>query len=113
MDKTIRRHALGILALLLVATAGYGFFIRHATNTEASIFFWSSCWRLGLVLGALWLAFPQLLRLSHTVSPLVLAVISVIAVVIVIRPRTIVVLGPILLILAILHFFGWLLKPPK
>ena len=107
----MRRHAAGILALLLLATAGYGF-ARYGLNAEDSSFFWSSCWRVGLVLGAIWLAFPQLMKLTDTVSPAVLAVVGTIAVVVVVRPRTIIVLGPILVLLAILQFFGWLLKPP-
>ncbi len=107
----MRRHAAGILAFLLLATAGYGF-ARYGLNADDSGFFWSSCWRIGLVLGAVWLAFPQLMRLTEHVSPAVLAVVGTIAAVVVVRPRTIVVLGPILLLLAILQFFGWLIKPP-
>ena len=107
----MRRHTVGIIALLLLAIAGYGF-ARHGFEGGEISFFWNSCWRMGLVLGAMWLALPQLLNLTRNVSPWLLALLSLIGAFLVIRPRSIVFLGPVLLILALLQFFGWLVKPP-
>ncbi len=109
MNQQLRRHLLGILSLILLAIAGYGHFALESTDLD---YIWNSCWRIGLVMGAVWLALPQLLKFTTHVSPVMLALIATIGVVVVIRPRTIVVLGPLLLVLALLQFFGWLLKPP-
>ena len=107
----MRRHTVGIIALLLLVTASYGF-AQHGFQGGDISFLWNSCWRMGLVMGAMWLALPQLLNLTRNVSPWLLALLSLIGAFLVIRPRSIIFLGPVLLILALLQFFGWLFKPP-
>ena len=107
----MRRTAVGIIALLLLATAGYGF-ARYGFDDGEVSFFWNSCWRMGLVLGAVWLALPNLLERRPDASPVVLILAGLVGLVIVVRPRSIVFLWPILLILAIVQFFRWLVRPP-
>ncbi len=107
----MRRTAVGIIALIMLAIAGVGF-ARHGLHNEEYSFFWNSCWRMGLVLGAAWLALPNLLEQKSDASPLALTLVAVIVIVIVVRPRAIVFLWPVLLILAALQFFHWLAKPP-
>jgi len=55
----MRRHILGILAVGMTIT---GVALLAA---EANRYLASSCWRIGLVLAALWLAMPQLQQFSR------------------------------------------------
>lgn len=107
----MRRTVLGIIALAFLATAGYGF-ARHGLGGGESSFFWSCCWRMGLVLACLWFALPKLLEQENTVSPLALTLVGSILLLIVVRPKAILFLWPVLVILAIGQFFRWLIQPP-
>lgn len=107
----MRRTAVGIIALLLLAIAGYGYY-HHGFDGGETSFFWNSCWRMGLVMGTVWLALPQLLERKSNASPLVLALGIVTALVIVVRPKTIVFLWPVFAIIGIIQFFRWLAQPP-
>ena len=64
----MRRHLLGIISLLLLAAAAYGL-VRFGTKESHAEFLSSVCLRGGLVLGAIWLALPQLIRLFKSTSP--------------------------------------------
>ena len=64
----IRRHILGTLALLLLLTAAYGWIAHRSAENETHRFIFSSCQRIGLVLGAAWLAYPQLARIASRAS---------------------------------------------
>ena len=108
----MRRTAVGIIALAFLAVAGYGF-SKHGFDGEDTAFLWNSCWRMGLVLGTVWLALPQLLEKRADFSPIVLILGIVTALVIVIRPKAIVFLWPIFLIIGIVQFFRWLARPPE
>ena len=68
--------------------------------------------RIGLVLGTIWLAFPQVLQILEKVSPAVIGCILAGVLVVAIRPKAIVFVGPVLVAIAFLHFVGWLFKPP-
>jgi hypothetical protein len=108
----MRRHVLGILAVGLLLIAAYGWITYGMADSEKNLFF-STCQRLGLVFGAVWMAYPQLARIAATTSPasarFVLAM-SGIALIILVRPKSIVFLGPVMLLLAGLQFAGWLLR---
>ena len=108
----MRRATVGIIALVLVGIAGYGF-ARHGFDDGTASFFWNSCWRIGLVLGAVWLALPNLLERGSGASPLVLTLAVAIGLVIVVRPRAIIFLWPVLLILGVVQFGRWLANPPR
>lgn len=106
----MRRHAFGILAIGLLCAAVYGLARYGIDNSQASMLS-SMCLRIGLVLGAIWLAFPQISRLTVTTSTWFLLLLGAIGMMIAARPKLIVVLGPIMLLLILLQFFGWLIKP--
>jgi hypothetical protein len=108
----MRRHALGVLSLLLMAVSIAGWSTYGLNESEASGFLFSSCLRLGLVFGAAWLAFPQVVQLSTRVSPTFAVLMSIIGMIIVIRPRTAILFLPVMAGLAALQFVGWLMKPP-
>lgn len=110
----LRRKLLGILALALLAVSLYGWLVYGVTDSDAQAnLFFSTCQRLGLLFGAVWLAYPQLARLAASTSAAsarFLLLMAVIGLIILIRPKSIVVLGPVMLILAGLQFAGWLLR---
>ena len=107
----MRRHALGILAVLLLVVAVYGWFTFGMKESDASIFF-NACERIGLVFGAAWLAYPQLVHVATRTSPRFMLLMIGIGLIILVRPRSVIILGPIMLVLAALQFAGWLMKPP-
>ncbi len=107
----MRRHLLGILSLVLLAGAVYGL-LRYGTAESQASMLSSMCLRIGLVLGAIWLAFPQVRQLSGTMSPWMVAPFALLGIIVLARPRTAVVMVPIALALGVLAFVGWLLKPP-
>jgi hypothetical protein len=108
----MRRSAVGIIALVMLGVAAYGGLFYDGFRNSEYVFFWSSCLRIGLVLGAVWFALPQLLERKINASPLVLTLFVTIALVIIVRPRAILLLWPILIILGIIQFFRWLVQPP-
>jgi len=108
----MRRHAVGIVALLLLATGVTGLIVYGVGDDKTSMLL-SVCLRIGMVLGAIWLAFPQLLQLAGKSSPWMLGLLSICGIVIILRPRLIVVIGPLLFVLGILYFVGWMMKPPS
>lgn len=108
----MRRHALGILSLFLLAVSLTGWSLYGLDDSEAKGFLFSSCLRLGLVFGAAWLAFPQVVQMAARVSPTFAILMSIIGMIVVIRPRTAVIFLPLMAIMAALQFVGWLLKPP-
>jgi len=76
----MRRHTIGILALLLLGVAS-GLWLWGAAGD-----YWQVgpfCWRLGAVLGVWWLAYPDLARWPRYV----ILVIPVLAVLAILRPR--------------------------
>lgn len=109
----MRRHALGILSLILLAVAITGWSTYGLDESEAKGFAFSSCLRIGLVFGAAWLAFPQVVQMATRVSVPFAILMSVIGLIIVIRPRTAIVFLPVMAALAALQFMGWLMKPPE
>ena len=54
----MRRHLLGLLAIVLIVVG------LSLMTFEQYAFLANSCWRIGLVLAALWLALPQLKGMS-------------------------------------------------
>ena len=108
----MQRHALGIIALvsLVLGVAGI---LYYGTNDSQTSLMASMCMRIGLVIGALWLALPQFKRMSGGLPTWAAGIVVLCLAIVIARPRTIVVLGPILLVLAGLAAIGWLLKPPE
>ncbi len=92
--------ALGLLAtaLLMWATAPAGEFVRN------------TCLRAGLVLGALWLAYPQLVELFARFSPSTIFGTLALLMVLIIRPKAVVYLLPLVAVLLVLKFLRWLLR---
>lgn len=97
-------------ALLLTAAAGW--WINDGPSSQTSVLL-SICQRIGLVLGACWLAYPQLIVILTRTSLGLVLLMSSVGLILLVRPRTAIVLVPALLVLAALQFIGWLIKPPR
>jgi cell division protein FtsW (lipid II flippase) len=62
-----RRTKLGILALLLLLLAGVLKLLE--STTPLAMEGWGACLRVGMILGAFWLAYPDLVRLPIWAFP--------------------------------------------
>ncbi|MEQ8787275.1 MAG: hypothetical protein RIC55_13300 [Pirellulaceae bacterium] len=108
----MRRHALGIIALLMIITGGV-LLLRFGNNNTDWSMTASILLRAGLTMGAVWLAFPQVASLL-TKTPRWLLICSVVGMAtLVVRPRAILYVGPVLAALAALQFVGYLFTPLK
>jgi len=104
----MRRILMGVLALLFLGAAG-GIYLNGVTDDN--MFLLSVCQRVGLVLGAMWLAYEQVRKISQNSPPWLLGSIGLCLVVLVVRPKAILIVAPLLAVVAALQFFGWLFKP--
>lgn len=106
----MQRALLGIFAVLCLVLGAYGVSVYGTRDSDWSALS-SAGLRAGVLLGSLWLALPQLQRLLRVCPPWLLGVAGACGIAMVIRPRLLVYLIPLLGILLVLRFFGWLLKP--
>ena len=109
----MRRTAFGIIAALLLVTAAVLLY-RFGASEGRETMIASICLRAGLVLGAVWLAYPQVVRISKTFSPTLAAIVllGVLLLVFVRNKYVLVVIVPALFALIVLHLSGHLLRPP-
>ncbi len=118
----MRRILLGILSLVFLGFAGAiyinaapekeFFLIRNVADDQK--FLLSVFLRVGIVIGAMWLAYDQVVKIGQRSPPWLLGCIALCLVVVVVRPRAILIVAPLLAIVAALQFVGWLFKPlPK
>jgi hypothetical protein len=104
----MRRHIIGILALLLLA---FGLWQLFADRSSSALeFVGNSSIRIGLVLGALWLAFPSVKRLARFIESLPTwffysSLGALFAAGLIRHPAAVLLIVPIL-------FVMWLLRPP-
>ncbi len=108
----MQRHALGAIALvsLVLGISGIAYFGVDDSQTSMAA---GMCLRIGLVLGAVWLALPQFQRVSGNAPPWVMGFVMLCLLIVIARPRTILIIGPALLVLGALALIGWLAKPPE
>src|SRR5688572_23554157 len=99
----MRRRLLGIIALLLLVGGSVGMFLTGGSTTQLGLFL-GACARSGVVLGALWLAFPQIVDLTDRLPPWLLGAFLLGGLAIIVRPRNVVLVGPLLIVLGMMHF---------
>jgi hypothetical protein len=111
----MRRHLLGIVALVLILAGIIGMIVGYSSvrpwgmEDAAGVGL-----RTGLVLGALWIAYPQLVQLAKRFPKWLYAVIAMAASVVAFGPRSLIFIIPAILLLGALQVGAWLLKPlPK
>ena len=93
----MRRHLLGIIALLLLAGAAV-YWIWPPEGSAAQQFE-AACWRVGALMAVLWLAYPQLLRLPGWLWPGLTMLLMILA----IRPKYFLLAVPVIVALAVLR----------
>ena len=109
----IRRHIMGLFGLAFLL-CGVGLLVARGASDSQWSMFASICIRVGLMLGAIWLAFPQVVGLAQRFPPWLMGTVGFSALVVAARPRMIFYLGPVVVAIAFLQFVGWLFKPlPK
>jgi len=107
---TFRRHLLGVFGLLLCLTA---FILWWFYNADGSMqMYLSICLRAGLVLLAIWLAFPQAVAILSRYPPWVIGMTVICGFLLVVRPRLIIIIGPLIAAMLIVQFVTWVFKPP-
>ena len=110
----MRRTAFGIIAALLLCIAAFLLF-KYGNSEGRETMIASICLRAGLVLGAVWLAYPQVVRISRTFSPTLAAIVllGILLLVFVRNKYVLLVIVPVLIALILLHLSGHLLRPPS
>ena len=97
----LQRHLLGIIALGLLALGVY----LHLTAGQEAIMGASACLRTGMLSAAIWLAWPKL-QFLKAAPPWVWALLAIVAVVLVNRPKLLLIFAPFLIALATLYAMG-------
>lgn len=106
----MRRHAFGLIALIFLLTAAIqGYQIGWSAMQESMPL--SVCLRVGLVLGAIWLAYPQLQDIGRRTPPWVVVAAYIGTIVLIVQPKAFRVLIPVLLLIVAFQFVGRLFKP--
>ncbi|MCO6456548.1 MAG: hypothetical protein J5I93_14720 [Pirellulaceae bacterium] len=98
----MKRLLLGILALLLVLTWLVLYLQAEPSNWSSTVA--SACLRAGLVLGALWLAFPQVLQILSRLPVWMMGCLGVGLLAMIRWPKSAVVVVPAMIAL-------WVLRP--
>ena len=82
----MQRYFLGFLALLLTTTGLVG--LVNGTSNEFENAIASACLKVGPVLGALWLAFPQVLQIVRRFPPILIIAIVLSSGFVIVRPKS-------------------------
>lgn len=93
----MQRTILGILAAILII-GGSVLWLSSQSSTGLSAIA-GACLRIGVVLGAIWLAMPNVTHLFARVPPWLLFATLAIALVVAVRPQSAMMLLPILAVL--------------
>ena len=107
----MRRLALGCFSFLFLVAAAVQLYRDGIASAESSMMA-SICLRVGLVLGATWLAYPQLRQVGQRVPPWFLGTVFLALIFVLIKPRAILAIAPILAAIAVLQYLAQLFKPP-
>ncbi len=100
----MRRHALGIVALLFLI--GWAGLLAFAPETSANQLVAGSAMRIGLVLGALWLALPQLIQIKAKVPGWLLGSLAAAGLIIAVRPSLAVYVLVVLVVFGVIQATG-------
>ena len=107
----MQRQVLGWCALAAFGIAGSIAFWGDLRDPRMA--FWGSVsFRLGLMLAAVWLAFPKLRALRQRLSPALLPFLALVLAALVIRPRVALWVVPLLVILGVLAWLRRFLAEP-
>lgn len=105
-----RRRLLGIFAIGLLGSAGY-MFLQQDDKSQFEVMLQASLLRGGLLVAAVWLAFPQLASLRAMLPTRMVVIGSLLVGVLVVRPGLFVVVGPLMAIYGVSECVRWVFKP--
>lgn len=108
----MQRHLLAVLAIGLTVI-GVVMLAAFGTGDSGKSMLGAACLKVGLVLVALWLAFPQVLGVLRRWPPWILASVLVGGLIVILRPRALVLVLPILLVIGAIQLASWLLPPTR
>lgn len=106
----MRRHLLGIFGFVLVL-GGLVALARFGWQDAGQSTLIGACLRAGLVIVAMWLAYPQLVVLLTKYPPALIATVGLAAFLLIAAPRLIFLVIPIAIAVLIAQFFRWLFRP--
>lgn len=101
----MRRVILGIVSLLLIV-GGVASLVAMGGGEQERGMLASAVLRAGVILGAIWLAMPQLERLFQRFPPWLMAGAAIGFVILVVRPRLILYVAPLLVAMAALQWLA-------
>jgi hypothetical protein len=110
MNSSIRRHAIGVVALALLVSSVV-LLLQYDENVGQVA--GTTCLRVGLTLAALWLAFPQVLTIASKYPPRLLAAILIGGLVVIIRPRSFPLVLLLVAAVGVMEVAGRFLRPPS
>lgn len=106
----MQRHILGVLSILFLIATGIILFFGIGEESQTR-FFGGVCMRVGLTLGAIWLAMPQLEKLFHRFPTWIWVWSLVGLVAATVRWNVAIVVFGIVAIIALLRGVTWLFTP--
>ena len=106
----MHRNILGAIALVLLLSGGVGLLLGYSANSQTGMAAGVGL-RAGLVLGALWMAYPQLISLVKSAPKWMLGVAAIVVLVLVVNRNGLMLVVPALLILGLLQLAVWIFKP--
>lgn len=111
MNITVRRHILGVLSILALIAAAVVWFGYDGNQTKMLA---AMCLRVGLGLGVIWLALPQIVTICERFPPRLMFAVLLGGMLALARPKTLPLVALIVAVVAALEFVGWMLTPlPK
>jgi hypothetical protein len=106
----MRRHALGFVAILFLVC--WATLMTVGPESSASRVIAGSAMRIGFVLGALWLALPQLVQIKARIPPWLLGTLAVGGFIIAVRPGLSLYVIVMFAVVSAIQGVGWLFKAP-
>ena len=105
----MRRHLLGIISLTLILIGAAGFYQSRSPSGDVSPMAGYLA-RAGIMLGAIWLAWPQIQQVFRKFPPWLLGAIGVAVLVLIVSSKLVWAVGLVLIAIVGLKFLGQFLK---
>jgi hypothetical protein len=105
-----RRRLLGVFALILLGWAAF-MFLQAKDKSQFEVMLQASLLRGGLLVAAVWLAYPQLLGLQAKLPTRTVVIGSLLVGILVVQPKLFVIVGPLLLAYGLAQIVRWVLAP--
>ena len=92
----MRRIAVGIIAIVLFV--GVAYFLLYPPEGALETQLEAACWRVGALMAAIWLAYPEVARLPGWL----LGMVPILGLILALKPRYLLLAVPIVIAMAIL-----------